>query len=197
MKLNIVGLTLIMLLTLGTAVASGQAQEASPAPEMTLRDFIIGAEDQLSINVWREGDISRDVSVRPDGKISIPLIGDVVAAGLTPKQLEAELKTRLADYIQNPEVTVIVREIRSRNFVVMGEVARPGTFPLMKQTTVLQAIATAGGLREFAKLSKIYVLRKTADGNTQRFGFNYKQAVKGKNPAQNITLEPADIVVVP
>jgi polysaccharide biosynthesis/export protein len=159
--------------------------------------FVIGNDDLLAISVWKEPDISRQVPVRSDGKISLPLVGEVKAAGQTPLKLEEDLAARLKNYIDEPEVTVIVQQINSQKFNILGQVNHPGSFPLANAATVLDAIALAGGFRDFAKEKSIYVLRKNADGSEARIPFNYKQVVKGRNPAQNVNLEPRDTIVVP
>jgi polysaccharide biosynthesis/export protein len=159
--------------------------------------FVIGNDDLLAINVWKEPDISRQVPVRSDGKISLPLVGEVKAAGETPLKLEEDLAARLKNYIDEPEVTVIVQQINSQKFNILGQVNHPGSFSLANSATVLDAIALAGGFRDFAKQKAIYVLRANADGSETRIPFNYKQVVKGKNPDQNIRLQPRDTIVVP
>ncbi len=159
--------------------------------------FVIGNDDLLAINVWKEPDISRQVPVRSDGKISLPLVGEVNAAGETPLKLEQDLAARLKNYIDEPEVTVIVQQINSQKFNILGQVNHPGSFSLANAATVLDAIALAGGFRDFAKQKSIYVLRANADGSETRIPFNYKQVVKGQNPAQNVKLQPRDTVVVP
>jgi polysaccharide biosynthesis/export protein len=159
--------------------------------------FVIGNDDLLAINVWKEPDISRQVPVRSDGKISLPLVGEVKAAGETPLRLEQDLASRLKNYIEEPEVTVIVQQINSQKFNILGQVNHPGSFSLANSATVLDAIALAGGFRDFAKQKSIYVLRANADGTETRIPFNYKEVVKGKNPDQNVRLQPRDTVVVP
>jgi polysaccharide export outer membrane protein len=168
----------------------------SPAPQVS-EDFVIGSGDVLAINVWKEPDVSRTLPVRPDGKISLPLVGDVQASGLTAKQLRASLEKALQAYIAEPAVTVIVQEVRSQTFNILGDVQRPGTFALTRPTTVLDAIALAGGFREWAKQTKIYVLRTGADGHQQRLPFNYKDVIKGKKMSQNIELKSGDTIIVP
>jgi polysaccharide biosynthesis/export protein len=160
-------------------------------------DFVIGAGDVLGINVWKEEQLTRSVPVRSDGRISLPLVGEVQASGRTPRELESELKTKLKDYVSEPEVTVIVQEIKSQKFNVLGMVMKPGSYPLTNPTTVLDAIAQAGGFRDFAKQKDIYVLRRAADGNQTRLAFNFKEVVKGRNSAQNIALQSNDTIVVP
>jgi polysaccharide export outer membrane protein len=159
--------------------------------------FQIGPDDVLAINVWKEPEISRSVPVRSDGKISLPLVGEVQASGETPKQLAAAISKQLGSYMSAPEVTVIVQQIKSQRFNILGQVARPGSYPLSNPTTVLDAIALSGGFRDFAKQKSIYVLRQTAEGTPTRIPFNYKEVIKGKNQQENIKLEPRDTVYVP
>jgi polysaccharide export outer membrane protein len=159
--------------------------------------YLIGNEDVLAINVWKEPDVSRMVPVRSDGKISLPLIGEVQAAGKTPKELENEIAKGLRDYISEPEVTVIVQESKSRRFSILGQVQRPGSYLLTGDMRVLDAIAMAGGFRDFAKVKNIRILRQQAEGKQTSLLFNYKDAVKGTNPGQNVELEPKDTIYVP
>lgn len=159
--------------------------------------FVIGNDDVLAINVWKEPDISRSVPVRSDGKISLPLVGEVQATGRTPLKLEQEIAAKLTNYISEPEVTVMVQQINSEKFNILGQVAKPGSYSLAGAATVLDAIALAGGFRDFAKQKSIYVLRQKADGTQSRIAFNYKDVVNGKHPDQNVKLEPHDTVVVP
>ncbi len=182
------------------------AKAAQPATPDTLPQhvadvhpdsYVIGAEDTLSINVWKEPEMSKTVPVRPDGMISLPLIGDIKAAGYTPLQLQDQLASAMKKLISDPEVTVIVTEVRSLSFNVVGQVAKPGFFPLTRRLTVLDAIALSGGFRDFAKTKKIYVLRRDANGKEERMPFNYKAVIKGQNAAQNIELLPGDTIVVP
>jgi polysaccharide export outer membrane protein len=172
----------------GPQTASGQI--ATPS------DFVIGESDVLNINVWKEPEISQNVVVRPDGKISLPLIGEVFVSGLTPVQTQTLLANKLQSILTNPQVTVTVTEIRSRVVSITGEVAKPGTYPLLVPTSILQLISNAGGLGQFANKKGIFVLR-TVDGKQQRFSFNYSQVLKGEKPEQNIILHPGDTVVVP
>jgi len=159
--------------------------------------YVIGASDVLAINVWKEPDVSRVIPVRSDGRISLPLAGELQAAGETPKQLEQEISKRLASYISEPEVTVIVQESKSRRINILGMVAKPGSYLLANSMTVLDAIAIAGGFKDFAKQKNIYVLRQGSNGAQTRLPFNYKDVIKGKNTNQNVQLEPGDTVVVP
>ena len=159
--------------------------------------FVIGATDVLAINVWKEPDVSRSVPVRSDGKISLPLAGEVQAAGLTPLKLEQDIATKLQNFISEPEVTVIVQQINSQKFNILGMVSKPGSYSLTNSATVLDAIAAAGGFRDFAKQKSIYVLRRNSNGTEARLPFNYKDVVKGKNPDQNVKLQPNDTIVIP
>jgi polysaccharide export outer membrane protein len=159
--------------------------------------YVIGVDDVLAINVWKEPDVSRTVPVRSDGKISLPLAGEVQASGETPLQLEKLLATKLQSFISEPEVTVIVSEVKSQKFNVLGMVSKPGSYPLTNSATVLDAIALAGGFRDFAKQKSIYILRQNPDGSQSRLPFNYKEVIKGKDSAQNIRLQPRDTIVVP
>ncbi len=184
------------------AAASQPAQtapsgEASSATKPHDASFVIGNDDVLAISVWKEPEISRSIPVRSDGRISLPLVGEVQATGQTPLKLEQEIAARLKNYIDEPEVTVIVQQINSQKFNILGMVSRPGSFPIASAATVLDAIALAGGFRDFAKQKSIYVLRQNFDGSQTRIPFNYKQVVKGQNPAQNIKLQPRDTIVVP
>lgn len=160
-------------------------------------ELVIGPDDVLVINVWKEPEVSQTVPVRPDGKISLPLIGPVMASGLTPTQLQASITRELENYLSHPEVTVIVHEVKSQRFVVVGEVAKPGSYELQTHMTILDAIAGAGGPLEYAKLKSIYVLRTGPDGKSVRLPFNYKDAIKGKNLGQNVRLLSHDTIVVP
>ena len=180
----------------GDAALSGQPA-APPASKPHDNSFVIGNGDVLAINVWKEPDVSRALTVRSDGKISLPLVGEMQAAGRTPLQLEQEIAHKLESFMNDPEVTVIVQEINSQQFNILGQVTRPGSYPLTRTTTVLDAIAIAGGFRDFAKQKGVYILRQNPAGGETRIPFNYKDVIKGKNPAQNILLQPRDTVVVP
>jgi polysaccharide biosynthesis/export protein len=178
--------------------ASQPAKNLEATPSKAHDDsFVIGNDDVLAINVWKEPDVSKSIPVRSDGKISLPLVGEVQAAGRTPLKLEQEIAARLKNYIAEPEVTVIVQQINSQKFNILGMVNKPGSYSISNSATVLDAIALAGGFRDFAKQKTIYVLRQNADGNQTRLPFNYKEVVKGRNPAQNIKLQPRDTIVVP
>jgi polysaccharide export outer membrane protein len=189
------------------AQSSGQpASPSTPAPiaadpnaaQAHDNSFVIGNDDVLAINVWKEPDVSRPaIPVRSDGKISLPLVGEVQAAGLTPLKLEQAIAAKLQNFISQPEVTVIVQQINSQKYNVLGQVNRPGTFVITNSLTVLDAIAISGGFRDFAKQKAIYVLRQNSDGTQARLPFNYKEVVKGKNPEQNVKIQPKDTIVVP
>jgi polysaccharide export outer membrane protein len=173
------------------------AQVDAPVTKPHDDSFVIGANDVLAINVWKEPDVSRSVPVRSDGKISLPLAGEVQAAGVTPLKLEQDIANKLQNYISEPEVTVIVQQINSQKFNILGMVNRPGSYSLSNSSTVLDAVAVAGGFRDFAKQKSIYVLRQNPDGTHSRMPFNYKDVVKGKNSAQNVKLQPNDTIVIP
>jgi polysaccharide export outer membrane protein len=182
-----------------TGVPSTDKPKANPAPPVISKDdYIIGPEDVLAISVWRETELTRTLPVRPDGKISLPLIGDVKASGLTPRMLEAEIAKQLEAYVRKPEVAVIVQEAKSHKFNLMGSVARPGEYMLNSNMTVLDALALGGGFTDFAKRTKIYVLRHSpGSAGMVRLPFNYKQVIQGKSLDQNVELKPGDTIVVP
>ena len=181
------------------AAPATSSQEPDSAAKNKHADetYIIGDDDVLSINVWKELELTRVVPVRSDGRISLPLVGEMQAAGRTPAQLEQDLAAALRGYISDPQVTVIVQEIKSRKFNILGQVAKPGSYSLTADTTVVDAIALAGGLKDFAKKKGIYVIRQDTNGREIRLRFNYESFIKGKNTAQNILLKPHDTVVVP
>jgi polysaccharide biosynthesis/export protein len=182
----------------GTSATAVTILPAPPAPSGSKTNddsFVIGNDDVLAINVWKEPDFSQKIQVRSDGKISLPLLGEVQATGLTPLQLEQDLTAKLRNYITKPEVTVMVEEINSKKFNILGQVAKPGSYTLALAPTVVDAIAIAGGPRDFAKQKSIYILRENPGSGQTRIVFNYKDFLKGKN--QNIKLEPHDTVVVP
>jgi polysaccharide export outer membrane protein len=173
----------------GSEVAASKPHDAS---------FVIGNDDILTINVWKEPDVSqRAIPVRSDGKISLPLIGEVQATGRTPLALEQDITARLKSYIADADVTVMVQQINSQKYNMLGQVTKPGSYPLTNSVTVLDAIAIAGGFRDFAKQKSIYILRQNPDGSQSRLPFNYKTVVKGRDSAQNIKLQPRDTIVVP
>jgi len=154
--------------------------------------YVIGPEDQLMIRVWRERDVSGAVIVRPDGKITLPLIGDVQAGGRTPEQLRKEVTEKLSEFLNRPEVMVAVTAVRSKKYYIVGQVNRTGSFPLVVPTTVLEALSNAGGFQQWANRKKIVILR----GN-KRLKFNYNDVIKGKHMEQNIYLQNGDHIIVP
>ncbi|HYP05191.1 MAG TPA: polysaccharide biosynthesis/export family protein [Bryobacteraceae bacterium] len=172
-----------------TPVAIAPQPTAAPVDPKT---YVIGAEDILMIRVWREPDLSNAVQVRPDGKITMQLIGEIMAAGETPEGLKNKITEALQEHIIKPDVFVSLQAVQSKKYYITGEVNRTGTFPLVVPTTVLEALTNAGGFREFADTKKITILRK---GKT--FKFNYRDVVRGKSAEQNILLEPGDLIYVP
>jgi polysaccharide export outer membrane protein len=175
------------------AAASEARTEA--AASAVPSDYVIGADDTLHITVWKEPDMSVTLPVRPDGKISIPLLNDVQAAGMTPMQLGASITEKLKKYIADPRVTVVVTAMNSQRIYVLGEVTHTGAMALLPHMTVLQALASAG-FTQFANLKAIYLLR-TENGQETKVRFNYKEAIKGRGTQQNIVLKPGDTLVVP
>jgi polysaccharide export outer membrane protein len=158
--------------------------------------YRIGAEDVLGIVFWREAEMNGDVTVRPDGRITVPLIGEMQAEGLTPEVLRDQIQAAAGKYISAANVSVVVRQINSRKVFITGRVTTPGTYPLVGPRSVMQVIALAGGLNEYADAKNITVLR-TQNGRSQTFKFNYKDVARGKKLEQNIMLEPGDTIVVP
>jgi polysaccharide biosynthesis/export protein len=200
---SLVGLAVLSLQAPTEAAQSQASSQATPtttspakSPATTDPNYIIGAQDVLDISVWKEPEITRTVPVRPDGKISLPLLNDVQAAGLTPAQLTAEITSSLRKFVTDPEVTVIVEQINSQRVYILGEVTRPGAYPLLPGMTVLQALSSAGGFTQFANEKKMYVLRRV-NGNQEKYFFNYKDVLNGKRPEQNIALRAGDTIVVP
>jgi polysaccharide export outer membrane protein len=179
-----------------SAAKSASTVGAEHTAATTDPNYVIGAQDVLDISVWREPDLSRQVPVRPDGKISLPLLNDVQATGLTPTQLAAQITAGLDKFMTSPQVTVIVSQINSQRVYILGEVGRAGAYGLLPGMTVLQALSNAGGFTAFANQKGIYVLRQ--DGaKQQKLFFNYKDVVSGKKPEQNIELKPGDTIVIP
>jgi polysaccharide export outer membrane protein len=179
------------------APAASPDNPPKSAPGVRPDSYIIGAEDVITVYVWKEPDMTKTIPVRPDGMISLPLVGEVKASGYTPVQLQDVLADAMKKYVSEPQVTVVVEKIASLNFNIVGEVNRPGDYPLTRRVTVLDAIAMAGGFKDFAKTKKVYVLRTSANGTQERLPFNYKEVISGKNPQQNIELQPRDTIVVP
>lgn len=182
-----------------SGAAADKASKAPPEAQASgpgvPADYIIGADDTLHITVWKEPDMSVSLPVRPDGKISIPLLDDVQAAGMTPMQLATSVRDKLKKYIADPRVTVVVTAMNSQRVYVLGEVLHTGPMQLLPHMTVLQALSTAG-FTQFANLKAIYLLRDQ-NGQQTKLPFNYKEAIKGRGTQQNIVLKPGDTIVVP
>lgn len=170
--------------------------KAEPALRDDALTYRIGVEDELGISVWHEPDISTNAVVRPDGMITLPLLNDLKVTGMTTKELQDMLTERLKEFLKEPQVTVIVRQIRSRKVYLIGEVARPGTYQLNNPKTVLQLLAEAGGPGAYAKVGAIYVIRQQ-NGTQTRLQFHYKKAMSGSRTSDDIVLQPGDMVVVP
>jgi polysaccharide export outer membrane protein len=202
----------IMALLLGLATSAGWAQDnartkekdkpaaaAANGPKESASvagpSYIIGADDTLHVSVWKENELTATLPVRPDGKISLPLLNDVQAAGLTPMQLAASIQEKLKKYVADPRVTVVVTAMNSQRIYVTGEVLHTGAVPLLPNMTVLQALASAG-FTQFANTKGIYILR-FENGKQQKIPVNYKQLIKGEAVEQNIILKPGDTIVVP
>jgi polysaccharide export outer membrane protein len=184
-----------------SAPAANPARPSSGAPALPAGvtpppGYLIGPDDQLTIVYWREKDMSADVVVRPDGLISLPLLNDIQASGLTPEQLRLAITQGASKFVEEPTVSVVVKLINSRKVFITGQVGKPGFYPINSPTTVLQLIATAGGVAEYADKGKISIVRRE-DGKDTSFRFNYEEVMKGKKLTQNIELKPGDTVVVP
>ena len=190
----------VLLATLSAgAQQRSRTSDTVPVPfpaVLPASDYSIGPDDVLTIAFWGEKDMSGDVIVRPDGKITLPLINDVVAAGLSPEQLRERVATLAEKFLQNVQATVIVKEINSRRVFITGQVEKPGSYQLTTRTTVMQLIALAGGLKEFAKSDKIVIMR-TDGGREIYLAFDYPEVLEGKNRSQNVEMKPGDTVVVP
>lgn len=176
--------------------AEAQAPAPARGPEQVEGDYVIGPGDVLQIFVWKEPDLTRDVTVRVDGKITVPLLGDLTAAGRTPQQLGADLGKALGRFLSSPQVTLGVSQANSSRFYVMGQVNTPGVFPLAGRVSVLQGLALAGGLREFAKADGIQIIR-VSQGTQTFVPVNYKKLEDGRDISQNILLRPGDTILVP
>jgi polysaccharide export outer membrane protein len=172
-----------------------QVKQLPPAAPEVPSDYVIGADDTLHVSVWKENDMNVTLPVRPDGKISLPLLNDVQAAGMTPMQLAASITEKLKKYISDPRVTVVVTAMNSQRIYVLGEVLHTGAMALLPHMTVLQALSSAG-FTQFANLKAVYLLR-TENGQQVKMRFNYKDAIKGRGDQQNIVLKPGDTIVVP
>ena len=210
-KISVTGSLLIALLSCSFALAQapanpaqtetkppttmkpiGEPEAGAVAAPVDPKTYLIGAEDVIGIKVWREGDLSGSVAVRPDGYITLPLVGEMKAGGMTPMQLQTMVTEAYTKFLNRPEVTVSILEVRSKRYFIVGNAGRTGPFPLVMPTTVLQALAESGGFKEFAKTSKIVIMR-----GDLRLKFNYKEVIKGKNMEQNIFLQNDDHIIVP
>jgi len=160
------------------------------------KDYVIGADDVLDVSVWKEQELTRTLQVRPDGKISMPLLGDVQAAGLTPGQLAQVVSDKLKKFLTAPQVTVILTQINSQRVYVIGEVTRPGAYPVLPGMTILQAISSAGGLTQFANSKKIFLMRDENRIQT-KYPFSYKEVLDGRKAEENLTVKAGDTIVVP
>ena len=178
------------------AAPARPAAPVAPAGVVLPPDYVIGPDDVLTVVFWREKDLSSEVTVRPDGRISIPLLQDVDAAGLTPEQLRDKLNLQAVRFVEDPNVTVVVKEIHSRRVYITGQVAKPGPYLLTSRATIVQLIAMAGGLLEFAD-SKNVILIRTENATPVSYRFNYKEVLDRKNLKQNLDLKPGDTVIVP
>jgi polysaccharide export outer membrane protein len=196
--------TLILISSIALAQEAHANSAAGPTPDKTANaapvsqggpDYIIGPEDVLHVAVWKEADLTTTLPVRPDGKISLPLLNDVQAAGLTPKQLGEALTEKLKKYIADPRVTVEVNTINSKRIYLTGEVLHAGATPMLPNMTVLQALSSAG-ISQFANIKRIYVLR-TSNGKQEKLPVNYRNLLKGEQIEQNYVLQPGDTIVVP
>ena len=187
-----------LILLMSMRIAYSQDVNVEPKPEWVpvTESYVIGAEDVLHIHVWKEEALTRTVPVRMDGKISLPLVDDIQAAGLTTRQLKEALTKRLKDFIDNPNVSVTVMEANSYKVYVSGEVRSPGVYRLRSETSLLQLIPMAGGFTEWSNQKKILIIRKE-DGKEKRLIVNYKKVVRGNDPSLNILLKPGDTIIVP
>jgi polysaccharide export outer membrane protein len=204
-----------LMVALSIAVAAAQQtakpqpppQTAKPQPAPGLAaagasatlpaDYVIGPEDVIGVMFWREAEMSGDVTVRPDGMITLPLLGDIRAAGLKPEALGAQVQKAAGKFLTDANATVVVRQINSRKVFVIGEVRTPGQYPLVAPRTILQILALAGGVSEYADSENITIVRTEANGTTRTLKFNYKDVTKGKKLEQNILLQPGDTITVP
>jgi polysaccharide export outer membrane protein len=183
----------------GSGIPVSQQADKPEKPSLIVTsDYLIGPEDVLEITVWRNADLSKQVTVRPDGRISLPLIGDITAVGKTAAQLSEDISGKLKEFKENPQVSIVVREVNSYAFYVLGEVAHPGKFPLKSKTTLLQAITVAGGFTQTAARNKIVVFRFAKEGSGQiKLKASYDDIVLRDGSNQNVELKPGDQIVVP
>ena len=200
-------MVLLILGTIFSFAAQGAAQPGQNQATVAAADsvqkpvaqdpnYLIGPQDILDISVWKEAELTRTVPVRPDGKISLPLLNDVRAAGLTPNQLAAQITASLRKFVTDPQVTVIVNQINSQRVYILGEVTRTGAYPLLPGMTILQALSSAGGFTQFANRKKIYMFR-IENGKQVKYPFDYKAVIDGKRPDMNVALKAGDTIVVP
>jgi len=200
-------MVLLILGTIFSLAAQGAAQPGQNQATVAAADsvqkpvaqdpnYLIGPQDILDISVWKEAELTRTVPVRPDGKISLPLLNDVRAAGLTPNQLAAQITASLRKFVTDPQVTVIVNQINSQRVYILGEVTRTGAYPLLPGMTILQALSSAGGFTQFANRKKIYMFR-IENGKQVKYPFDYKAVIDGKRPDMNVALKAGDTIVVP
>ena len=182
----------------GQGVASQGSEKMEKALLIVTPEYFIGPEDVLNITVWRNVDLSREVTVRPDGRISLPLIGDITAVGRTPAQLSEDISSKLKEYKENPQVSIVVKEVNSYAIYVLGEVVKPGKYPLRSKTTLLQAITIASGFTATAARNKIVVFRFAKDGAGQiKMKASYDDIVLRDGSNQNFEMKPGDQIVVP
>ena len=206
--IGLLGLFLVSGFVFGPGLTKPQAQKKDSADKAASQrqaaaadgnldnEFRVGPGDQILITVWKEPEVSGSVVIRPDGKISMPLVNDVLVNGMTPMQVQSLLAEKLEPYIKSANVTVTVQTIRSKKVYVIGQVGRAGSYDITQPTTVLQLLTEAGGPQQFAKQKSIYVLRNEG-GKQQKFKFNYKEVINGKKIEQNIIVQPGDTIVVP
>jgi len=178
------------------AISNAKIVNGTAAGPVDDNNYVIGPEDLITVFVWKEPELTQTLAVRPDGKISLPLLNDLTASGNTTLQLKEKITAGLKQYIAEPTVTVIVQSTRSRKASIMGEVAKPGTYFINGPTNVLQLISLAGGFRDFAATDKVSIVRQE-NGKTVKLKFNYRDFLKGKKLDQNIQIQPGDIIVVP
>lgn len=205
-----IALALMTILLLGTAAvgqekasekdaAKKDAEASAPKPAepaAATEEYVIGPDDVLHINVWKEPELSGQVAVRPDGKVSLALLNDIQAAGYSPTKLAGQIADKLKQYVTDPRVTVTVVAMNSRRIFIMGEVTRAGAFPMLPNMTLMQALSSAGGFSPYANMKKMYLLRNE-NGKATKIPINYKALISGNAPEQNIPLRPGDTIVVP
>jgi polysaccharide biosynthesis/export protein len=207
---NLICRAAVIALALAAFLVTGEASQQAAAPKPQPGNgpppapagvslpagYVIGPEDVLTVHFWRDKDMSADVAVRPDGMISLLLVNDIQAAGLTPEELRDEVTKAASKYIDDPTVTVVVKEINSRKVFITGMVGKPGDYPLTGPTTVMQLLSRAGGVHEFAKKKDIMIIRRE-NGRDVALKFNYEDVRRGRNLQQNIELKPGDTIIVP